>query len=68
MRGRINNYFNPYALDRIYIGLPLTSKLYLHLSSSKLKILLRASEIHSITNEQVYFDFVVFVNVQTILQ
>lgn len=39
MRGRINNFFNPDVLDQIYIVLPLTSKLYQYLFSSKLKIL-----------------------------
>ncbi|REC50228.1 DUF4238 domain-containing protein [Chryseobacterium pennipullorum] len=55
MRGRINNYFNPDALDRVYIGLPLTSKLYLHFSSSKLKSLPRPPGIHRVTTNHVYY-------------
>lgn len=54
MRARINNYFNPDAKDIAYIGLPLTSKLYLHFSSSKLEILPRPPGIHYIASEQVY--------------
>lgn len=34
---RINEYFNPDAKDIAYIGLPLSSKIYVHFYSSKIK-------------------------------
>lgn len=54
VRERINNHFNPDAKEIAYIGLPLTSKLYLHFCSSKLKILPKPPGIHYVTSEQVY--------------
>ncbi|WP_431609330.1 DUF4238 domain-containing protein [Chryseobacterium sp. 'Rf worker isolate 10'] len=54
MRDRINNYFNPDAKDIVYIGLPLTSKLYIHFCSSKLRILPKPPGIHYVSGEQVY--------------
>lgn len=54
VRERINKHFNPDAKEIAYIGLPLTSKLYLHFCSSKLKILPKPPGIHYVTSEQVY--------------
>lgn len=53
-RERINDYFNPDAKDIAYIGLPLSSKIYIHFFSSKLKFFPRPPGIHYITSEQVY--------------
>lgn len=53
-RERINDYFNPDAKDIAYIGLPLSSKIYIHFFSSKLKFIQRPPGIHHIDSNKVY--------------
>lgn len=44
-REKINTYFNPNIKEIAYIGLPLTSKIYIHFYSSKIKNIKLHSEI-----------------------
>lgn len=52
-REKINTYFNPDVKEIAYIGLPLSSKIYIHFYSRKLKNV-NYSQIRSISSEQVY--------------
>lgn len=53
LRARINDHFNPYAKDIAYIGLPLSSKIYIHFFSGKLKVFPVKPGIHYRTSEEV---------------
>lgn len=45
VREKINEYFNPDVKEIAYIGLPLSSKIYIHFYSSKIKNIKNKSEI-----------------------
>jgi len=52
-RYRINDHFNPDAKDIAYIGLPLSSKMYIHFFSGKLKVFPVQPGIHFRTSGEV---------------
>lgn len=52
-REKINIYFNPEVKEIAYIGLPLSSKIYIHFYSRKFKNI-DYSQIRNISSEQVY--------------
>lgn len=54
MRERINDYFNLDAEDIAYVGLALSSKIYIHFFSNKLRSFPRPPGISYATSEQVY--------------
>ena len=53
VRDKINKYFNPDVKETAYIGLPLTSKIYIHFYSSKIKNIEIVSDIILIDKEKV---------------
>lgn len=53
-RAKINTYFNPDVEDIAYIGLPLTSRIYIDFYSSKLKCKLPDSNILLMSSEKVF--------------
>lgn len=53
-REQINTYFNPDIKEIAYIGLPLTSKIYVHFYSSKIKGISPHSGIFELSNSRVY--------------
>lgn len=63
VREKINEYFNPDVKEIAYIGLPLSSKIYIHFYSSKIKNIKHKSEIFLVESPIVYalnkanFDF-----------
>lgn len=54
IRAKINTYFNPDIKEIAYIGLPLSSKVYIHFYSSKLKNINLKSEVFYTNSENVY--------------
>ena len=54
VREKINEYFNPDVKEIAYIGLPLTSKIYIHFYSSKMKNIKIKSDIVLIDSEKVF--------------
>lgn len=53
-REKINTYFNPDLKEIAYIGLPLSSKIYLHFYSSKIKNIKPNSGIYELDSSTVY--------------
>lgn len=54
VREKINEYFNPEVKEIAYIGLPLTSKIYIHFYSSKIKNIKIKSDIVFLNSEKVF--------------
>jgi len=54
VRERINEYFNPDLKEIAYIGLPLSSKIYIHFYSSKIKNIKIKSDMIFIDSSRVY--------------
>lgn len=54
VREKINKYFNPDVNEIAYIGLPLSSKIYIHFYSSKIKNISTKSDIISIDSDKVF--------------
>jgi hypothetical protein len=53
-REKINEYFNPDVKEIAYIGLPLTSKIYIHFYSTKIPRPLPESGIYKVGSSKVY--------------
>lgn len=53
-REKINKYFNPDVKEIAYIGLPLSSKIYIHYYSSKIENIKVKSDIISVNSNRVF--------------